>query len=298
MGALALLLAVAALGLGATSSAKAATTKPAQGGKPQKPEKPGDGDLAKEAKREAADAAKAKKAKEAADKEAARLAAEAQAREDAKAKAKDKPAEKPKDKPTKPKPPTEKTPKPSPGAVLLKLGVEAAQKALNSLGAKLVVDDLYGPKTAAAWAAEAQRRGLIGDFLRVDKNTANVDKTAYATIYAASVQAQKAREAASAKPAPTPALESRTEPAKPTVPTGYDPSKARSGARALANHLSRTGRTNYDRRLLKQWQTWAALKPDGLYGGKTRGALLYFGGKDAPQPFVKPTETQPYVPPG
>lgn len=83
------------------------------------------------------------------------------------------------------------------------------------------------------------------------------------------------------------------------LPAGYDPATARRGARAIAAHLKRKGRAGYDRRLLEQWQRQAGLEPDRIYGGSTRGALLFYGvpSMDAPQPFFKPTETIPFVPP-
>jgi hypothetical protein len=85
----------------------------------------------------------------------------------------------------------------------------------------------------------------------------------------------------------------------PNLPAGYDPAAARRGARALAAHLKRAGRANYDRRLLEQWQRQAGLMPDRIYAGGTRGALLAYGVKsaEAPAPFFKPFETIPYVPP-
>lgn len=82
----------------------------------------------------------------------------------------------------------------------------------------------------------------------------------------------------------------------PSIPDGYDPVTARKGARSVANNLTR-GIANYSRPLLKQWQKQAGLKPDGIYGGATRGALIHYGVKDPPRPFFTPTNTIPYVPP-
>lgn len=97
------------------------------------------------------------------------------------------------------------------------------------------------------------------------------------------------------RPPVTPAAQSPSTPSKALE--GYDPDSARRGAKSLASHLKRTGRAGYDRRLLRAWQTKAGLKSDGIYGGETRGALLYYGASDAPQPFFKPTNTIPYTPP-
>lgn len=83
----------------------------------------------------------------------------------------------------------------------------------------------------------------------------------------------------------------------PSIPDGYDPVAARKAARSTANHLSTRGRAGYSRPLLKQWQRQAGLTPDGIYGGATRGALLYYGVSDPPQAFFKPVATIPYAPP-
>lgn len=86
-------------------------------------------------------------------------------------------------------------------------------------------------------------------------------------------------------------------PSTPSIPEGYDPVAARKAARATANHLATRGRAGYSRPLLKQWQRQAGLASDGTYGGATRGALIYFGVKDPPPAFFKPTNTIPYAAP-
>lgn len=77
---------------------------------------------------------------------------------------------------------------------------------------------------------------------------------------------------------------------------GYKPDAARRGAPSVSAHLKRAGKAGYDRRLLKTWQTQAGLKPDGLYGPGTRGALVFFGQKDPPAAFAG-SGTTPYKPP-
>lgn len=83
----------------------------------------------------------------------------------------------------------------------------------------------------------------------------------------------------------------------PEIPPGYDPDKARRMAKAVSNHLKRAGISNYDRRMVRNFQTFAGIAVDGWYGGGTRGALLHYGAKDPPKPFFKPTETLTYTPP-
>jgi hypothetical protein len=83
----------------------------------------------------------------------------------------------------------------------------------------------------------------------------------------------------------------------PQIPAGYDPAKAKAGASAIASHLAKKGPSGYSHPQLAIWQKQAALAPDGIYGGSTRGALIAFGVKDPPRPFFKPVATIPYVPP-
>jgi hypothetical protein len=87
------------------------------------------------------------------------------------------------------------------------------------------------------------------------------------------------------------------EPNRGSLPTGYNPTSARSRAQAMAAHLAKKGPANYSHPELRSWQTQAGLHADGLYGGSSRGALIYFGVKDPPRPFFKPVATLPYVPP-
>jgi peptidoglycan hydrolase-like protein with peptidoglycan-binding domain len=57
-------------------------------------------------------------------------------------------------------------------------------------------------------------------------------------------------------------------------------------------------RFNYDRNLMKQFQTAAMLVVDGKYGGRTAGAVQYFTGKMAPPPHYDPKTIVAYRPPG
>lgn len=115
-----------------------------------------------------------------------------------------------------------------------------------------------------------------------------------------------------AQPKPQPKAQPKPQPAAPVVvpeeqvpelpitpvqvcPDGYDPEKARRSAVATANHI-RNRKYDYSRKLFKEWQTWAGITPDGIYGGGSAGALQYFGA-DAPRPLFKPTTIQPYEPP-
>jgi hypothetical protein len=81
------------------------------------------------------------------------------------------------------------------------------------------------------------------------------------------------------------------------LPAGYSPVQARKEAVSLAAHLKRAGRAGYDRRMLEAWQKKAGLTPDRIYGGASRGALIYYGVKDPVAAFFPPTQTVPFVPP-
>lgn len=83
----------------------------------------------------------------------------------------------------------------------------------------------------------------------------------------------------------------------PQIPAGYDPAKAKAGASAIASHLAKKGPAGYSHPQLAIWQKQAALAPDGIYGGSTRGALIAYGVANPPRPFFKPVATIPYVPP-
>jgi peptidoglycan hydrolase-like protein with peptidoglycan-binding domain len=83
----------------------------------------------------------------------------------------------------------------------------------------------------------------------------------------------------------------------PTLPAGYDPARARAMARSVANHLANRKIAGYARELVREFQRACGITADGIYGGHTRGALIYFGASNPPRPFFVPTDTLPYVPP-
>lgn len=95
-------------------------------------------------------------------------------------------------------------------------------------------------------------------------------------------------------PSPRPAGSPVSAPVAP-VPTdgGLDLATARRLAPTLAQRIRRQ-QYSTDRRLVSQFQRAAGLPQDGLYGGKTRGALIYFGVKDPPPALFKPTKTEAY----
>jgi len=97
-------------------------------------------------------------------------------------------------------------------------------------------------------------------------------------------------------PAPAPA------PAPSGIPVGYSPALAKALApkiEAELRALTAKGQAyNYSRPNMRAFQTAAGLKPDGVYGGGTRGALVYYGAPRAPAPLFAPTTTIPYSPIG
>jgi hypothetical protein len=114
--------------------------------------------------------------------------------------------------------------------------------------------------------------------------------------------------AAAPAPAAAPAIPVATAPTPATspaavLPAGYNPELARQLASQSARNLiqmQQQGRLySYNRDLLRRFQIAAGINADGLYGGGSRGALLYYGApSNIPRPAFRPTETQPYTPPG
>jgi peptidoglycan hydrolase-like protein with peptidoglycan-binding domain len=83
------------------------------------------------------------------------------------------------------------------------------------------------------------------------------------------------------------------------VPAGFDPDGARRVAPRIAAHLRKKGAANYSRQALREFQRLAGLKEDGLYGGRTAGALRYYlGGANPPAPMFRPLQEVSYSPPG
>lgn len=190
--------------------------------------------------------------------------------------------------------PVTTTAAPPPPELVSTVPVLGSQQALNRLGATLKEDGLYGPKTQTAWAAASKRYrppAALQDATR-EPVFGRVSAT-QAAVYKPTAEAI----AQAAQQAPPPAASSVSQTSPKPIPEGYDPVKARAAARAVANHLKRSGRANYDRRLLAQWQRTAGIVADGIYGGGTRGALLHYGGTEAPPPFFAPTTTTRYVAP-
>lgn len=77
-----------------------------------------------------------------------------------------------------------------------------------------------------------------------------------------------------------------------------DPALARELAPLVASSV-RARRYSYDRPLVARFQAAAGLRGDGLYGGRTRGALIAYGvpAAQAPGALYAPRTTVDYVPP-
>lgn len=83
----------------------------------------------------------------------------------------------------------------------------------------------------------------------------------------------------------------------PAAPEGYDPIIARATAQALSDHLRSRGPRRMNRRLVTAFQKVAGIRADGWYGGQVRGALIYYGVTNPPNPFTGPNRTVEYLPP-
>lgn len=100
-------------------------------------------------------------------------------------------------------------------------------------------------------------------------------------------------------PPPPVVTPSRPPPRKSSGPTviskGAVPEDARMMMPGVAGDLSAHG-ANYNRTALKAFQRAAGIAADGLYGGRTRGALLFYGAPIViPPPMTAPFETYTYV---
>lgn len=105
-------------------------------------------------------------------------------------------------------------------------------------------------------------------------------------------------------PAPVPPAPAPVPAPAVLVPQGFDPRLAPSLAHDFNRHLLAIVAKNgaqakwfYDRNFAKKFQTAAGIKSDGLYGGETRGALVFYGQANAPAPFFPPLATVAYKPP-
>ncbi|HKY36467.1 MAG TPA: hypothetical protein VJN18_11040 [Polyangiaceae bacterium] len=79
----------------------------------------------------------------------------------------------------------------------------------------------------------------------------------------------------------------------PQPPAGFDAKKARNMAKQVTANIDSKGK-NYSNSLLREFQKAAGITADGLYGGGSRGALIFYGIARPPQPLFKPTATAPY----
>lgn len=117
-----------------------------------------------------------------------------------------------------------------------------------------------------------------------------------ADIEATAPVAVPASSSPAAVPAPMPAPP--PDAATPTAPTagpppGYDPAKARKIAAELAANIEKN-KYGYSKQLTRNFQTFAGIPSDGVYGGLTRSALAHFGVRRPPKALFAPTADQPY----
>jgi murein L,D-transpeptidase YcbB/YkuD len=197
--------------------------------------------------------------------------------------------------------PISPTPAPAPSA--------ASEQALF-LAATALEDFLHRFPFAESYGAKGHPSGPVQDFQAVaSKNGHPLVRDgilgprtrAVAELVGIVLPPRPAATAAHpATPSPAPVPVHEPPPAPPGTSTSLDVTKAKAlAAQVVANmrRLSKAQRYDYDRNTLKAFQLAAGLKPDGVYGGTTRGALIYFGQANAPKPLFAPTNTIPYQPP-
>jgi hypothetical protein len=95
-------------------------------------------------------------------------------------------------------------------------------------------------------------------------------------------------------PSPQSTAELQVAPVEPSaLPAGFDPLVAKRTAQAVSTNITTRG-YSYSRDGLRAWQRAAGLTPDGVYGGGTRGALLFYGAANPPRALFAPTTTVDY----
>lgn len=121
----------------------------------------------------------------------------------------------------------------------------------------------------------------------------------------APVPPEETVEAPAITPEQAAAPESAAVPAVTPPPPGFDATQAGSLAHDLNRHLlarvkqyGSQAKWHVDRKLIARFQAAAGINADGLYGGGTRGALVYYGQQNAPTPMWDPKATITYKPPG
>lgn len=178
----------------------------------------------------------------------------------------------------------------------------AAQDALK-LGAQLLRDILTKNPTQAEFGVKGHPSADVQAFQRLA--TKNGHKLTVDGIVGPQTRAVTELMGVTLPPRPgaAPAAPHAAAPAAPVQPPlASMPNQA--AARLLAAQVEKNLRNppakniyNYDRKLMAQFQKAAGLKQDGLYGGGTRGALVYYGVPNAPKPLFNPKTTIPYTPP-
>ena len=140
-------------------------------------------------------------------------------------------------------------------------------------------------------AREVRRQGFgrISDAL--ERRATELDARAPATATAPTV-ATSPPAASAPEPAPPEASSSPQSPSEGEL----DLSLARRLAPQVAEDI-RTRSYSYSRQRLRDFQRAAGLTADGQYGGASRGALVFFGVRDAPRALFAPTRTVRYQPP-
>jgi len=182
-----------------------------------------------------------------------------------------------------------------------------AQRALNALGAKLVEDGKFGPKTQGAWTHYAQHHkpALNPLFTRIDGAHARAAESTVIVLANEEREANARKKPAEKKATPAPVQKHAATPAAPatpatpatraTPPDGFDPVKAGNSAANVAKHLRKKGKANYSRDVLRAWQKLAGIAQDGIYGHGSHAALAHYAGSAAPAAFYNQgTESYPW----
>jgi peptidoglycan hydrolase-like protein with peptidoglycan-binding domain len=171
----------------------------------------------------------------------------------------------------------------------------AAQNALQ-LGAQLLKEILTKNPTPAEFGFKGHPSSSVQSFQRLA--TKNGHKLTVDGIVGPQTRAVAELVGVTLPPRPG---ASPTTHAAPPAPSSSAVSATL--ARALAAQVEKNLRNppakniyNYDRKLMASFQKAAGIAQDGLYGGGTRAALIYYGAKNVPAALFAP-KTGTYKPP-
>lgn len=164
--------------------------------------------------------------------------------------------------------------------VLLGLGLAYSRRGASAPATRAPTSKASAPKapplpSAAARIIRESREIIDGQRdAYTDPDAGTAAELALAT--AAAKLAQATEEDGAPPPDSPPIMGVQPSAATSPATPGVDLGLAKSTAPKVAAHLKKTGRSGYDRKVLRLWQGRAGITPDGIYGRGAAAALKYF----------------------